>query len=66
MSNHTNVNPQQANEDMLETATILGVTPDEAASMSLTEIAAAMLALKDEENNRNISSDILADSSRIA
>lgn len=66
MSDNTAVNQPQTNEDMLETATILGVSPDEAASMSLTEVAAALLALKDEEDNQSISSDILADSSRIA
>jgi hypothetical protein len=52
--------------DTLETAGILGISPDDAALMSATEVSAAFAALKIQEDDRTVNADLLIDSSRIA
>lgn len=57
-------NPQE--ENVLEVAGILGVTPDEAAELSPSEIALALGLLKAQENDPSANTDLLTDGSRIA
>lgn len=57
-------NPEE--ENVLEVAGILGVTPDEAAEMSVAEVAAALGSLKAQENDPSANTDLLTDGSRIA
>jgi hypothetical protein len=56
----------QREADVLDAAGILGVTPDEAADMSTSEIASAFVALKVQENDRSVNADLLTDAARIA
>jgi hypothetical protein len=53
-------------EDTLEVAGILGISPDDAAEMSVAEISAAFAGLKIQEDDRTVNADLLLDSSRIA
>lgn len=58
------VNPQE--ENVLEVAGILGVTPDEAAALTPSEVALALGLLKSQENDPTANTSLLTDASRIA
>lgn len=53
-------------ENVLEVAGILGLTPDEAAELSTSEVAVALGKLKAQENDPSAEADLLTDASRIA
>lgn len=66
MSISPNESVASEDENILEVAGILGLTPDEAAELSASEIAVALGKLKAQENDPSAEADLLTDASRIA
>lgn len=66
MSISPNESVASEDENVLEVAGILGLTPDEAAELSTSEVAVALGKLKAQENDPSAEADLLTDASRIA